>query len=65
MPHESAILTKVDKKFSRLNTRIKLSKPNLALKQIEVRSRLKKTQKMFGLIPTKKASNNVDIICQR
>ena len=65
IPWKSAILTKVDKKILKLKTRIKPSKSNPILKQIDVISCLDALQKKIVLVPIDKASNNVAIICKR
>ena len=49
----------------KLKTRIKLSKSNHVMKQIEVISCLEKLPKKFSLIPIDRGSNNVDIICEQ
>ena len=63
IPWKSGILTKVDKKVSKLKTRIKPSKFNLMLKQIDVITCLEALQITLVLVPIDKASNNV-IICK-
>ena len=65
IPWKSAILTKDEKTISRLETRIKPSRSNPILKQVDVISCLEALQKKFVIVPIDKASNNVAIICKR
>ena len=55
-------INKVDKKISKLKTRIKLSKSNSIQKQIKVISCLEVLKKKLVLVYIDKASNNVTII---
>ena len=52
-------------KNSKLKTRIKPSKPNPILKQVDIIRCLQALQKKFVLFPIDKASNNVAYICKR
>ena len=65
IPWKFAILTKVDKKFPKIKTRIKSSKSNLILKQTDLISSLEALQKNFALVPIGNASNNIAVICKR
>ena len=65
IPWQSAILVKVDKKFSKLKTRIKSFKINPSLKKFDIISCLEAPKKQFVFVSIDKASNNIAIICKR
>ena len=61
----SAILEKVDKKIPKLKNRIKPSKSNPFVKQINIINCLEALQKIFVLVPIDKTPNKVAIICKQ